>query len=378
VPLTCCVALVTLTDRSTPLLRVAQPALPPFEAYAERLEAVWERSMLSNNGPAAGELEALCADYTGLAHVHAVASADVGLTLAVAALGLPAGSPVLVPSFTFASTLHALLWNGLTPIFADVDPGSWCLTAASVAPALEHEPRAIFGTHAFMAICDVAGLEGLTRDRGAALLYDAAQAFGTWVGDRHVGAWGDASVFSFSATKVVTTGEGGLAAFRDGAAAARFARLRGYGVDGVYEATALGLNGKLSELHAALGCVTVPRVEAAVAARLELADRYRERFDATAVGMQALAPGVRPTPTQLVVDLGARRDAVAAALAAEGIDSRPYFRPLHAMARYAGLARAPLPVTERLGASLLALPLHEAMNAAAVDRVCDAVLAALD
>jgi dTDP-4-amino-4,6-dideoxygalactose transaminase len=333
--------------------------------------------MLSNQGPAARELEALCADYTGLARVHAVASADIGLTLAVAALGLPAGSPVLVPSFTFASTLHALLWNGLAPVFADVDPGSWCLTPESVAPALAHEPRAIAGTHAFMATCDVAGLEALALDRGAALLFDAAQAFATWLGDRHVGSWGDASVFSFSATKVVTTGEGGLAAFRDGAAGARFARLRGYGVDGDYEATAPGLNGKLSELHAALGCLTVPRVEEAVAARLALAGRYRERFDATAVAMQALAPCVRPTPTQLVVDLGARRDAVAAALAADGIDSRPYFRPLHAMARYAGLARAPLPVTERLGASLLALPLHEAMDVTAVDRVCDGVLAAL-
>jgi dTDP-4-amino-4,6-dideoxygalactose transaminase len=366
-----------IPDRSTPLLRVAQPALPPLDAYADRLADVWARSTLSNSGPAARELEAVCADYTGLAHVRAVASADIGLTLAVAALELPAGSPVLVPSFTFASTLHALLWNGLNPVFADVDPHSWCLTPESVAPALAHEPRAIAGTHAFMANCDVAGLEALARDRGAALLFDAAQAFATWVGDRHAGAWGDASVFSFSATKVVTTGEGGLAAFRDGATAARFARLRGYGVDGDYEASSPGLNGKLSELHAALGCVTVPRVEEAVAARLELADRYRERFEGTGVGMQALAPGVRPTPTQLVVGLGPRRDAVASALAASGIDSRPYFRPLHAMAPYAGLPRAPLPVTERLGASLLALPLHEALDAADVDRVCDAVLVAL-
>jgi dTDP-4-amino-4,6-dideoxygalactose transaminase len=360
------------------ILRVAQPALPPLEAYAERLAAVWDRSMLSNSGPAARELESICAGYTGLEHIHAVSSADVGLTLAIAALELPAASRVLVPSFTFASTLHALLWNGLTPVFVDVDPGTWCLTAESVAPALGREPRAIAGTHAFMAACDVAGLDALARELGAALVFDAAQAFATWIGDRHAGAWGDASVFSFSATKVVTTGEGGLAAFGDGAVAERFAQLRAYGVDASYEAAAPGLNGKLSELHAALGCVTLPRVEEAVAARLALAERYRERIeDLAGVSMQAIPTGQRPTPTQLVVDLAGRRDAAAAALAGAGIDSRAYFRPLHAMPRYAALDRAPLPVTERLGRSLLALPLHEAVGIADVDRVCD-VLAALD
>ena len=364
-------------DLATGPLRVARPSLPAFDDYADALAAVWESGQLSNFGPMAVRFEEHCRAYTGLRHVRATSSCDIGLTLAVRALGLEPGTPVLVPSFTFASTLHALLWNGLEPRFVDVDPGSWCLTADSCAGAADGA-GAIVGTHAFMGVCDVEGLGALAAEAGAALLFDAAQALASWVGPLHVGEFGDASVFSFSPTKVATCGEGGLAAFRDAGAAERFELLRSYGSDDAYDSRFVGLNGKLSELHAALGCQTVPAIEDEVSARLALADRYRERLAAVdGVALQALAPGVRPTPTQLVVDLGSRRDAVAARLAAAGIDTRPYFRPMHRMERFRDLPAAAMPVTDRLGASLLALPLHRALDLGDVDRVCDAVEHAL-
>ena len=364
-------------DLATGPLRVARPSLPAFDDYADALAAVWESGQLSNFGPMAVRFEEHCRAYTGLRHVRATSSCDIGLTLAVRALGLEPGTPVLVPSFTFASTLHALLWNGLEPRFVDVDPGTWCLTAESCAGAADGV-GAIVGTHAFMGICDVVGLEALAAEAGAALMFDAAQALASWVGPLHVGEFGDASVFSFSPTKVATCGEGGLAAFRDAGAAERFELLRSYGSDDAYDSRFVGLNGKLSELHAALGCKTVPAIEDEVSARLALADRYRERLAGVdGVALQALAPGVRPTPTQLVVDLGSRRDAVAARLAAAGIDTRPYFRPMHRMERFRDLPATAMPVTDRLGASLLALPLHRALDLGDVDRVCDAVEHAL-
>jgi dTDP-4-amino-4,6-dideoxygalactose transaminase len=362
----------------TDVLRVASPTLPPLDAYAAELEQSWEQGRLSNFGALGRRFEELCSQYAGLPHVRSVSSCDVGLTLAVRALGLEPGSRVVVPSFTFASTLHALLWNGLEPRFADVDPDGWCLSAESARAALDGDVRAIVGTHAFMGACDVAGLEALAADTGSVLLFDAAQALATWVGSVHVGAFGDASVFSFSPAKVATCGEGGLAAFRDPAAAERFALLRAYGSDLDYDSRLVGLNGKLSELHAALGCLTVPQVEDEVAAREALVERYRERLgELDGVRLQAVATEVRGTPTQMVADLGGRRDGVAAALGHCGIESRAYFRPLHAMERFRGLSSAPLPVTERLGASLLALPLHGGMATGDVDRVCDVVEAAI-
>jgi dTDP-4-amino-4,6-dideoxygalactose transaminase len=357
-------------------IQLARPELPDLDEYAARLAPAWARAYVSNFGEAARELERICADYTGLHHVRSAANADLGLTLAVAALGLPPGARAIVPSFSFPSTLHALIWNRLTPVFADVDPATWCLTPGSAAPALDPAPALIVGTHAFLAVCDVAGLEATAAEHGAALLFDAAQAYGSRMGERHVGAFGDASVFSFSATKIVTCGEGGLAVFRDAEVAARFERLRSYGMRPDYDVLEPGLNAKLSEMHAALGCLTVPRVEEAIAVRMALVQRYRERLDgAPGVVMQALPAGLRVTPTQLVVDVGERRDALVVALAVQGIETRRYFSPLHRMDAFAGIERGDMAVTERLGASLLTLPLHGAMGLAEVDRVCDALLA---
>ena len=361
----------------TDVLRLARPSLPPLDAYADELGSTWDDGWLSNFGPHAERFERLCAEYTGLPHVRAVSSCDIGLTLAFRALGLPAGARVIVPSFTFPSTLHALLWNRLEPRFADVDPQTWCLTAESAAAAVDGDTAAIVGTHAFVSICDVAGLEKLAADLGAALVFDAAQAMGSWVGDRHVGSYGDASLFSFSATKIATCGEGGLAAFRNPDHAERFALLRGYGTH-EYDSRLVGLNGKLSELHAALGCLTLPAIEEEVGARMRLVDRYRRRLDGVeGVRLQAIAQDLRPTPTFMAADVGARRDDVASVLADRGVDTRTYFRPLHTMERFRALPAAPLPVTERLGASLLTLPLYRGMEDGDVDLVCDALAEAL-
>jgi dTDP-4-amino-4,6-dideoxygalactose transaminase len=362
----------------TAALRLTRPSLPSLDAYAEQLAGAWDDGWLSNFGPHAERFEQICSSYTSLHHVRAVSNCDVGLTLAVRALGLERGARVLVPSFTFASTLHALLWNGLEPRFADVDADTWCLSADSAAAALDGETAAIVGTHAFMSTCDLAGLEALATDLGALLLFDAAQAMGSWVRRRHVGAFGDASVFSFSPTKIATCGEGGLATFRDPAHSERFALLRGYGTDDEYDTRLVGLNGKLSELHAALGCLTVATIEDEVEVRMRLVERYGERLGGVSgLRLQAMASELRPTPTQLVADFGSRRDRVAGALESQGIDTRAYFRPLHSMERFRGLPAAPLPVTERLGAALLALPLHRGMEEADVDLVCDAIELAL-
>ena len=326
---------------------------------------------MSNSGPHARRFEGTAAAYTGLPHVRAVANCDIGLTLAVRALGLPRGARVVVPSLTFPSTLHALIWNGLEPRFADVDPDTWCLTAESAAPAVDADTEAIVATHSFMSACDVHGLERLAGESEALLMFDAAQAFATWVGERHIGSFGHASVFSFSPTKIATCGEGGLAAFSDPAAAQRFETLRSYGsADGEL----VGLNGRMSELHAALGCLTVDAVEDEVAARLRLVERYREQLASLPdVRVQAVADDVRPTPTLLVADLGAARERVEAALADDGVETRRYFTPLHTRPGFSGVAAAPLPVTERLGEGLLALPLHRHLAEADVDRVCQLV-----
>jgi dTDP-4-amino-4,6-dideoxygalactose transaminase len=360
-------------------IRVARPALPAIERYVDILQDVWERGTLSNDGPCTRAFEQAFADYRrGGGHVVAASSGDLSLTLSLAALELPRGARALLPSFGFPSTLHALEWNGLQPRFVDVDESDWCLHADQLDGEL-NGVSVIVATHMFGAPCDVTGLEELAARTGIALVFDAAQAAGSWIDGRHVTDFGDASVVSFSATKIVTAGEGAIAVLRSQRCAARFRRMRAYGIDGSGCSELLGLNAKLSELHAGLGILTLAELEEQVASRMRLIDRYRERLAARSdLAFQQVQAGARPTPSFVVVDLGDARDAVRAALAARGIESRPYFPAMHHMPRCAEVPRSALPVTDRLGRGLLALPLYSELELSTVEDVCDVVASTLD
>jgi dTDP-4-amino-4,6-dideoxygalactose transaminase len=360
-------------------IRLARPSLPPFARFSEAMEAVWESAMLSNHGPFASAFERAFATYGASGRrMLCASSADVALTLVLRALELPEGSSALLPSLGFPSTVHAVEWNGLRPSFVDVDAGDWCLHPEQLDGRLDGV-SVIVGTHLFGVPCDVDGLERVAARSGARLVLDAAQAAATWVGDRHITDFGDASVVSFSGTKIVTGAEGAIAVLRSEEAADRFERLRHYGLDEQRVSRERGLNAKLSELNAALACLTLEGLDSQVLSRERLVTRYRANLAGTpGVSWQAQPATSTRTPTFLVIAIAEGRERVRAALAARGIESRPYFPPLHAMPRFAATPAAPMPVTERLGTSLLALPLYGELEPAAVDEVCEVVTAALD
>lgn len=359
-------------------IRMARPSLPPVERFEDAMRAVWDSGMLSNSGPFSAAFEDAFARYrAGAGYVLSANTADIALTLALRALELPAGSRALVTSLAFPSAAHALEWNGLVPQFVDVDPHDWCLHPEQLDGRLDGV-SAIVATHMYGVPCDVEGLEDLAAAHGVRLVFDAAQAAATWVGDRHATDFGDASVVSFSGTKIVTAGEGAIATFRASDSAERFAQLRAYGMDGQGQSHAPGLNGKLSELHAALGLLTLDELATEVARRERLVELYRSRLSGLdSITFQAHPEGTVPTPTYFVVAIDTHRDLVREALAARGIESRPYFPPLHLMPRFAGSAPERLPVTEQLGPKLLALPLYSALEPEIVDEVCDVIAATL-
>jgi len=353
-------------------LPLVRPSLPSLDRYREQLEAVWSSRMLSNFATQVARLEAMARESFGVPDVLAVSSCDVGLVLAVRALEVPAGSEAILPSFTFNSTAHAVLWNGLRPRFVDVDPRTYALDPRRVAAEITPETGIVVATHIFGAAADVDALSRVAQEHRVPLLFDAAHAVGTRVDDRHVVAFGDASVISLSGTKSVTAGEGGLAVFADPAIAERFRYLRAYGFQGDYTSRYVGLNGKLSELHAALGCLTFPELEREVERRLALARRYRDLLADTGVGFQPAASTPGSAATYFAVEL-ARRDYVAGRLAAARIEAKPYFRPLHWMPLFAGHAPEPLPETERLADHVLCLPLYADLRAHDLERVATIV-----
>ncbi|MGH2722681.1 MAG: DegT/DnrJ/EryC1/StrS family aminotransferase [Actinomycetota bacterium] len=359
-------------------LPLVRPTVPHVDELTEDLRRILERRVLTN-GPLVGELEERAAERLGVPHCVAVASCTAGLML-VAQAAEPPGEVVL-PSFTFAATAHAVVWAGHRPVFADVDGETLTLSPEAAGRAVSPSTRAIVATHVYGTPCDVEALRAVALQAGVRLFFDAAHAFGSRRGDVPVGRFGDAEVFSFTPTKLVVAGEGGLIATPDPELAERFRIGREYANPGDYDSRFPGLNARMSELHAALALRSLATLDERVARRNELAARYRSSL----AGVPGVSfPHVEPGDTTTFKDLtilvdpeafGADAGCLAVALGAEGIDTRRYyFPPVHLQRAYRGAGGGgELAVTEWAAARVLTLPMWEEMTEAQVDRVAEAI-----
>jgi dTDP-4-amino-4,6-dideoxygalactose transaminase len=356
-------------------LHVGRPALGERRALLARLESVFERQWLTNDGPCVRELEQRLAARLGVRHCVAVANGTLGLAIVARALGL--SGEVVVPAFTFVATAHAFAWLGLTPVFADVDPRTGTLDPDEAEALVTPRTTAIVGVHLWGRACDVERLTALARRRRLALLFDAAHAFGCSYGGRPLGGFGDAEVFSFHATKPFHTVEGGAIATNDAALAARVRLMRNFGFAGYDRVVSLGINGKLNELSAAVGLTMLERFDELVDINRRNYDRYRAAL-AGVPGLELLAydEGERSSYAWIVVRVdpaaaGLDRDVLVELLHAEGVLARRYFAPgCHRAAPYSATPpRRPLPVTERLAAETLALPTGPTVDPPAIDTI---------
>ncbi len=353
------------------MIPITRPELPPLADYVKLLEQVWSSRMLSNFSTFAQLFEQRSQALLGTPRVRAVSSGDTGLVLALAALDLPKGSEAIVPSFTFNSTINAVLWNGLVPVFADIDPDALTVPASEVDRLVSKQTSVVVATHTFGNPCDA---DALRKAAGRLpIVYDAAHAFGSRYRGRPAGTLGDLEVFSFSGTKLVTSAEGGLVTAATDALIERIQYLRGYGFLYDYETRWPGLNGKLSELHAALGALTVQSAERAVARREALAARYRERLaDVAEISFQRIEPRDRTTYKDFAL-LCADRDGLETRLKDAGVQTKRYFRPAHAMRAYKAHARGKLPVTESVASRVLCVPMYNELATDDLDRIADTI-----
>jgi dTDP-4-amino-4,6-dideoxygalactose transaminase len=356
-------------------LPLARPALADPDAVARNAQAILASGMLTN-GPTVRELEARAAGYLGVRHCVAVSSCTAGLMLVLRASGL--SGDVVLPSFTFSATAHAVAWNGLRPKFADISPRDLLLDPEAAARSAGVRTSAILATHTYGAPCDVEALQELAGENGIRLFFDAAHAFGSRRGSDMIGGFGDAEVFSLSPTKVLIAAEGGIIATNDDDLAERCRIGRDYGNPGDYDTRFLGLNARMSELHAATALGSFDDLEERIAERNRLAERYRKAVDGLpGIDFPAVADGDRSTYKDLTiliddVAFGMDAAAVARALAAEGIQTRRYYSPpVHRQRAYRSLAPAngPLPVTDLVATRVLTLPLWTGMTDQQVDDV---------
>jgi dTDP-4-amino-4,6-dideoxygalactose transaminase len=368
-----------MAQDSTGGIPITRPPLPPLGQFTEVVAEIFRSRMLSNFAKYTRLLEERAAVVLGHPSPQCVSSCDVGLTLAWRALKCPPGE-VIVPSFTFCSTVNALRWNGLDPVFCDVDPYTYCLDPAEARRLITPRTIGIAAVHTFGLPAAIEPLERLAGEHGLKLVFDAAHGLGGRYHETPLGAFGDASVFSLSGTKLVTAGEGGLATFRNPDDAERFTFLRVYGFKGDYNCRYIGLNGKLSELNAALGWLSLDLLETALARRHEQVRRYRLALaDCPGLTWQAVPAGYVHGYKDLAVRFRTpqQRVAVEAALAAAGIMTKRYFFPVHRMDAYRSDACRPLPVTDHLHERLLCIPLYHDLPDGVIDAVAELIRAGL-
>ena len=357
-----------------------RPTLPPYASIAAELEAILDSGMLTK-GHYLDEFEARLAQHLGVRHAVGVSSCTIGLLLVYKALGL--AGEVTVPSFTFMATVHPLLWTGLRPVFVDVDPYTWNVDPARVEAAITPRTSAIVAVHVFGNPASATELEDTARRHGLQLIFDAAHAFGTWYRGQPVGAHGVAHVFSTSPTKPLVTGEGGVVATNDDGLAGLLRVGREYGNQGDYDSVFPGLNARMQEYSAVLGLKTLDTLEANVQARNALAQAYQRGLaDVPGLTFQRVLPGDRCSYKDLTVMVdgaafGLSRDRLAQALLAEGVDTRRYYDPpVHRHTLYQPYWQQQggfLPVTDRLSAQTLSLPMYAHLPVESVDAVCEAV-----
>jgi dTDP-4-amino-4,6-dideoxygalactose transaminase len=364
-----------------PLIR---PDLRDRERIKEEIASILEGDVLTN-GPRVRLLEERARSYLGVRNCVAVSSCTVGLMLVLRAADLT--GDVILPSFSFSATAHAVAWNGIRPVFADIEAGTLTLSPEDVRRVAGPRTSAILATHIFGTPCDIESLERVASEGGIRLIFDAAHAFGSMRGDRMIGGFGDAEVFSLSPTKVFVAGEGGLITTNDDHLAERCRIGRDYGNPGDYDCEFVGLNGRMSEFHAAIALASLDSLEERLAERGRLASLYRRLLDGVpGISFAALRAGDRTTYKDftILVDpsrFGMTADELSAHLETEGIDTRRYYSPpIHRMRAYCvpGRPEPDLPVTDAAAVRTLTLPLWTGMAPHQIERVADVIRQARD
>jgi dTDP-4-amino-4,6-dideoxygalactose transaminase len=360
------------------MLPIVDPEGLPGEEFLEDVRKIVASKQLTN-GKYVREFEEEAAAYLGVKHCVAMSSCTSGLLLVFRCLNLQ--GEVILPSFTFHATAHAVSWNGLKPVFADCDANTFCVDAAAVREQITARTAAILGVHIFGNPAPVMELQEITEKLGIPLVFDAAHAFGSKCGDKCVGGFGTAEMFSFSPTKLVVGCEGGLIATHKPRLAEQLRAARNYGDAGNYDPDICGMNARMGELNAALALRGLGSLDRRVARRNEIRERYERNLrDVHGIRFQRVAEGGLSSfkDFSVIVDgraFGQTRNWLMGELRRNNIDTRKYFSPpVHLQRLYREVWDGrPLPVTEGISNGIVSLPIYSSLTDESVDTICDVI-----
>jgi dTDP-4-amino-4,6-dideoxygalactose transaminase len=362
---------------SKPLpIYVTQPYLPPLEEFIPYLEKIWESKILTNCGAFHHQLEAALCEHLGVEHIAVFTNGTLALVTALQSLRIT--GEVITTPYSFVATAHSLLWNGIKPVFVDVDPKTLNLAAARIEAAITPQTTAILPVHCYGQPCDVQAIQAIADVHNLKVIYDAAHAFGVQDDGGSVLRHGDLSVLSFHATKVFNTFEGGAIICPDAKTKTRIDYLKNFGHAGEVNVVAPGINGKMSEFNAALGLLQLKYIDQALARRGEIDAAYRNLLKGTK-GIRCLEGSGEKVanyayfPILVEPDYPKSRDELYLKLKEHGIHPRRYFYPLISeFPMYRGLRSARrdnLPVATEASLKVLCLPIYPALELSQVETI---------
>lgn len=363
-------------------INVTRSSMPGFEEYAEELRPVWDSRWLSNRGDASKKFERMLKEYLDVEHVYCFANGHLALEVAIGGLFLPKGGEVITTPYTHVSTTHAIVRNGLLPVFVDIEPDTFTLDPTLVEKAINERTAAIVATHVYGFPCDVEKLETIARAHNLYVIYDAAHAFGVTYKGKGIGNFGDMAMFSTHATKVFHTIEGGLVTYKekDNKKLSAMRKMVNFGFTSAENIDYIGTNARMNEFEAVMGICNLRHIDEEITRRKTAGERYWERLEGTK-GI------VLPRPNEDTVwnyayfpvlfdGYKSDRNQVQEKLAKENIFARKYFFPLtneaSCYAKEYGNVNAP--IAKHVADTVLTLPMYADLTVAEVDRVCDVIL----
>lgn len=359
---------------------VTQPFLPPLEEFIPYLQKVWDSKILTNGGPFHQQLEKELATYLGVEYVSLFSNGTIALMTALQALGI--SGEVITTPYSFIATAHSLVWNGITPVFVDVEPDTLNLDPAKIEAAITPNTTAIMPVHCYGNPCDVHEIERIADKHNLKVIYDAAHAFGVRTDSGSVLNFGDLSVLSFHATKVFNTFEGGAIISPDAAVKARIDQLKNFGLVDELTVFEAGLNGKMSEINAAFGLLQLSHVPGAIAERRKIDEAYRESLRGIPgvqfpINHRATAQNYSYFPVLIGPEFRCSRDELFMELKEGGVIARRYFYPLisefHMYRDFPSAAPANLPVAAEAARQVICLPIYPQLEAADLHRIIDII-----
>lgn len=347
------------------MIPVTQPFLPELSEFMPYLEKIWDNRWLTNNGPFHQQLEAELCEYLGVEHISLFNNATIALITALQAMRI--SGEVITTPYSFVATSHSIMWNGLEPVFVDIDPATFNIDPAKIEAAITPRTTAIMPVHCYSNPCNVEAIQKIADNYGLKVIYDAAHAFGVNYKGKSLLTWGDLSILSFHATKVFNTFEGGAIISPDAKTKQRIDSLKNFGIADELTVTAPGINGKMSEINAAFGLVQLKHINKAMEQRKAVDVRYRTEL-ANVKGITLYQHDTNANsnfsyfPILVEANYRLNRDELYDKLKANGILSRRYFYPLISnMPMYRGLPSAGtehLPMANMLAEKVLCLPIY--------------------